>query len=157
MTSPWRWSRRRSRTWSSRCRGFCASRHDGHPAGAAPARARRAPSVSLGGAHALFRRCRAAHARHRGPALHRAFRDAPVRHDHPRVHVGRALGVRDEGGGRGGGGGPVSAAVYLVAGFVGLLGLDWMFRRQGLAPHWWMRLRLLLTAVVVVCLLTVVV
>ena len=55
------------------------------------------------------------------------------------------------------GGGPVSAAVYLVAGFVGLLGLDWMFWRQGLAPHWWMRLRLLLTAVVVVCLLTVVV
>ena len=55
------------------------------------------------------------------------------------------------------GGGPVSAAVYLVAGFVGLLGLDWMFWRQGLAPEWWMRLRLLLTAVVVVCLLTVVV
>jgi len=55
------------------------------------------------------------------------------------------------------GGGPVSAAVYLVAGFVGLLGLDWMFWRQGLAPVWWMHLRVLLTAVVVACLLTVVI
>lgn len=55
------------------------------------------------------------------------------------------------------GGGPVSAAIYLIAGFVGLLGLDWMFWRQGLAPDWWMRLRLLLTAVVVVCLATVVI
>lgn len=55
------------------------------------------------------------------------------------------------------GGGPVSAAIYLIAGFVGLLGLDWMFWRQGLAPDWWMLLRLLLTAVVVVCLATVVI
>jgi len=55
------------------------------------------------------------------------------------------------------GGGPISAATYLIAGFVGLLGLDWMFWRQGLAPEWWMRLRLLLTAVVVVCLATVVI
>ena len=55
------------------------------------------------------------------------------------------------------GGGPVSAAVYLIFGFVGLLGLDWLFWRQGLAPPWWMRLRLGLTAVVVFCLSTVIV
>ena len=50
------------------------------------------------------------------------------------------------------GGGPESAARWLVAGFVGLLGLDYMFWRQGLAPDWWMNLRLLLTAGVLVCL-----
>jgi hypothetical protein len=50
------------------------------------------------------------------------------------------------------GGGPVSAALWLAAGFVGLLGLDALFWRQGLAPDWWMRLRLLLTAGVLVCL-----
>jgi hypothetical protein len=55
------------------------------------------------------------------------------------------------------GGGPVSAAIYLIFGFVGLLGLDWMFWRQGLAPAWWMRLRVGLTAVVVFCLSTVVI
>ncbi|MBM9596280.1 DUF3429 domain-containing protein [Roseitranquillus sediminis] len=50
------------------------------------------------------------------------------------------------------GGGPVSAAIYLIAGFVGILGIDWMFWWRGLAPRWWMRLRLLLTAVVVLSL-----
>lgn len=50
------------------------------------------------------------------------------------------------------GGGPTSAAVNLAFGFVGLLGLDWLFWRQGLAPAWWMRLRVPLTAVVVACL-----
>jgi hypothetical protein len=54
------------------------------------------------------------------------------------------------------GGGPVSAAVYLMAGFVGILGLDWMFWSQGLAPRWWMALRLILTAGVVLCLLPIV-
>ncbi len=54
------------------------------------------------------------------------------------------------------GGGPVSAATYLLAGFIGLLGLDWMFWRQGLAPPWWMTLRIGLTAVVSLCLLTVI-
>jgi hypothetical protein len=54
------------------------------------------------------------------------------------------------------GGGPVSAATYLILGFIGLLGLDWMFWRQGLAPPWWMRLRVGLTFVVVLCLLPVV-
>ncbi len=55
------------------------------------------------------------------------------------------------------GGGPVSAAIYLMAGFLGILGLDWMFQRQGLAPEWWMSLRLVLTAVVLLSLLTVVI
>ena len=50
------------------------------------------------------------------------------------------------------GGGPVSAAIYLIAGFLGLLGLDWLFWQQGLAPAWWMQLRVGLTAVVVTCL-----
>jgi hypothetical protein len=55
------------------------------------------------------------------------------------------------------GGGPVSAAIYLMFGFVALLGLDWMFWRQGLAPPWWMRLRVTLTAVVLFCLSTAVI
>ncbi|WP_102108425.1 DUF3429 domain-containing protein [Oceaniglobus roseus] len=50
------------------------------------------------------------------------------------------------------GGGPVSAATYLIFGFLGLLALDWTFWRQGLAPAWWMQLRILLTVVVVGCL-----
>lgn len=50
------------------------------------------------------------------------------------------------------GGGPTSAAIYLAAGFAGLLALDWTFWTQGLAPDWWMRLRLLLTALVLACL-----
>lgn len=53
------------------------------------------------------------------------------------------------------GGGPTSAAVWLAVGFVGLLGLDWLFWLQGLAPPWWMRLRVMLTAVVVPTLLVV--
>lgn len=53
------------------------------------------------------------------------------------------------------GGGPVSAAIYLMAGFVGILGLDWTFARRGLAPPWWMRLRFLLTAVVVLTLVPI--
>lgn len=50
------------------------------------------------------------------------------------------------------GAGPTSSAIYLIAGFIGLLGLDWSFWRQGLAPEWWMQLRVILTAVVVACL-----
>lgn len=34
----------------------------------------------------------------------------------------------------------------LILGFAGLLALDWHFWRQGLAPVWWMRLRLILSA-----------
>lgn len=44
------------------------------------------------------------------------------------------------------------SAIYLVAGFAGLLLLDQSFAAQGLAPAWWMRLRLILTAVVIACL-----
>lgn len=51
------------------------------------------------------------------------------------------------------GGGPVSAQIYLIAGFVGLLGIDWLFWSNGLAPRWWMGLRARLTAIVVLCLL----
>ena len=50
------------------------------------------------------------------------------------------------------GGGPTASAIYLIAGFAGLLLLDWSFWRQGLAPEWWMQLRILLTVVVVGCL-----
>ena len=50
------------------------------------------------------------------------------------------------------GGGPTASAVYLIAGFTGLLLLDWSFWRRGLAPEWWMQLRIRLTVVVVACL-----
>lgn len=50
------------------------------------------------------------------------------------------------------GAGATSSAIYLIAGYLGLLVLDWSFWRQGLAPEWWMRLRALLTAIVVICL-----
>ena len=50
------------------------------------------------------------------------------------------------------GGGPESAARWLAAGFVGLLALDYAFWRQGLAPDWWMQLRMMLTAGVLACL-----
>ena len=52
------------------------------------------------------------------------------------------------------GGGPVSSAINLMVGFIGLLGLDWLFWRHGAAPEWWMALRILLTVVVVACLAT---
>ena len=48
--------------------------------------------------------------------------------------------------------GAVAASGYA---FVGLLALDWMFARQGLAPDWWMRLRILLTSIVVLTLIPV--
>ncbi|TCL00499.1 uncharacterized protein DUF3429 [Shimia isoporae] len=50
------------------------------------------------------------------------------------------------------GGGPVSAGTNLLFGFAGLLLLDYAFFQWGLTPPWWMRLRLILTAVVVTCL-----
>ena len=49
-------------------------------------------------------------------------------------------------------GDPGNAAVNLAAGFAGLLLLDASFARQGLAPAWWMRLRVLLTGIVLACL-----
>ncbi len=50
-------------------------------------------------------------------------------------------------------GGPTSAGIYLIAGFVGLLALDYMFSRWGLTPDWWMPLRILLSGIVVISLL----
>ncbi len=50
------------------------------------------------------------------------------------------------------GGGPTSSGLNLIFGFTGLLILDWQFSRWGLAPDWWLALRLILTAVVVACL-----
>lgn len=46
------------------------------------------------------------------------------------------------------GGGPEQATLWLISGFAGLLALDWVFWQAGLAPAWWMRLRLILSAVV---------
>ena len=50
------------------------------------------------------------------------------------------------------GGGPTSAAINLMAGFAGLVMLDAHFARAGLAPAWWMPLRIGLTAIVLVSL-----
>jgi len=50
-----------------------------------------------------------------------------------------------------------NSSIYLCAGFLGLLALDASFAAQGLAPRWWMRLRLPLTLVAVACLATPVV
>lgn len=50
------------------------------------------------------------------------------------------------------GGGPESAGLSLMVGFVGLLGIDWLFWRYGAAPAWWMQLRVLLTLIVLICL-----
>ena len=48
---------------------------------------------------------------------------------------------------------PVNLA--LIAGFVALLPLDALFQRRGLAPPWWIRLRLGLSVVVIACLVAV--
>jgi len=50
------------------------------------------------------------------------------------------------------GAGASASALNLVTGFIALLGLDYMFWREGLAPEWWMRLRLLLSVLVIACL-----
>lgn len=55
------------------------------------------------------------------------------------------------------GGGPVSAGMNLIAGFIAVLVLDFAFWRWGLAPHWWMALRMPTTGVVLMCLLPVVI
>ncbi|APG45773.1 DUF3429 domain-containing protein [Phaeobacter porticola] len=47
------------------------------------------------------------------------------------------------------GGGPTSAGINLIYGFAGLLLLDYAFFVWGLTPSWWMRLRLLLSAIVI--------
>jgi hypothetical protein len=49
--------------------------------------------------------------------------------------------------------GPVAPGLLaLAAGFVALLAVDYGAARAGLAPQWWMALRLLLTSVVAICL-----
>lgn len=48
--------------------------------------------------------------------------------------------------------GSANSTIYLAAGFVGLLFLDTIFSVWGLAPRWWLRFRVMLTVVVVVCL-----
>ncbi|MDA7966010.1 DUF3429 domain-containing protein [Ruegeria sp.] len=50
------------------------------------------------------------------------------------------------------GSGPVSTSINLITGFAGLLLLDAVFWYWGLAPRWWMKLRILLTAIVILCL-----
>jgi hypothetical protein len=45
-----------------------------------------------------------------------------------------------------------TSTIFLAAGFVGLLLLDAMFSAWGLAPRWWLRLRVMLTVVVLGCL-----
>ena len=45
-----------------------------------------------------------------------------------------------------------ASLISLAAGFVGVLMLDIFFAAQRLAPPWWLRLRLILTLVVLACL-----
>ena len=45
-----------------------------------------------------------------------------------------------------------TSTIFLAAGFVGLLLLDAMYSAWGLAPRWWLRLRVMLTVVVLGCL-----
>ena len=45
-----------------------------------------------------------------------------------------------------------NSVIFLAAGFVGLLLLDAMYSAWGLAPRWWLRLRVMLTVVVLACL-----
>jgi len=47
----------------------------------------------------------------------------------------------------------LDALPNLAAGFAGLLVLDWVFARKALTPPWWMKLRLMLTSIVIACLL----
>jgi len=49
------------------------------------------------------------------------------------------------------GSGYMSALINLASGFAGLLFLDFAFQRWGLAPGWWMSLRLQLSSVVLAC------
>jgi hypothetical protein len=45
-----------------------------------------------------------------------------------------------------------TSSIFLAAGFVGLLLLDATFQAWGLAPRWWLRLRVMLAVVVLACL-----
>lgn len=50
------------------------------------------------------------------------------------------------------GGGAFQAGQLLILGFAGILLLDWRFWKAGVTPSWWMRLRLGITAIVILCL-----
>ncbi len=50
------------------------------------------------------------------------------------------------------GSGATTSGLNLIYGFLGLLALDFAFWSWRLAPSWWMRLRIVLTVVVVACL-----
>ncbi|MEM8773572.1 MAG: DUF3429 domain-containing protein [Pseudomonadota bacterium] len=50
------------------------------------------------------------------------------------------------------GGGPENAGTSLMFGFAAILLIDWTFWRNGIAPHWWMQLRIMVTAGVLICL-----
>jgi hypothetical protein len=50
------------------------------------------------------------------------------------------------------GSGLSSALINLTSGYIGLLVLDFAFQRWGLAPPWWIALRIILTAGVILCL-----
>jgi len=45
-----------------------------------------------------------------------------------------------------------NSIIFLATGFLGLLLLDAMYVAWGLAPRWWLRLRVMLTVVVLACL-----
>ena len=51
------------------------------------------------------------------------------------------------------GGGATTASLNLIVGFLALLLLDWHFWNLGATPAWWMRLRVILTSLVVLCLI----
>jgi hypothetical protein len=51
------------------------------------------------------------------------------------------------------GGGPQAALSALLVGFMAVFTLDVQFARWGLVPGWWLRLRAVLTVVVLLCLL----
>ena len=46
-----------------------------------------------------------------------------------------------------------NAVIFEVTGFLGILFLDHYFVKWGLAPVWWMKLRIILSSIVILCLL----
>lgn len=54
------------------------------------------------------------------------------------------------------GNGPITASMNLITGFIAVLMLDWFFWKAGLAPEWWMRLRIMISVIVIACLLVAV-
>lgn len=50
---------------------------------------------------------------------------------------------------------PAQQLFGLILGFTALLGFDWVFQRTGLAPAWWMTLRIPVSIAVIACLTTI--